>query len=129
MSRLSPGISEKTSKPGGLDGRGLLLRGEIRRLRHGPEKLHYDEMFESSGVVRPLYRWLSQRMAELTPAEFEARQRTVDLLLRNQGVTFTVYSDKAGIEKVFPFDPIPRLHLRRRSGSASRRGSSSGPRR
>ena len=33
----------------------------------------------------------------------------VDLLLRNQGVTFTVYSDKAGIEKVFPFDPIPRL--------------------
>ena len=33
----------------------------------------------------------------------------MDLLLRNQGVTFTVYSDKAGIEKVFPFDPIPRL--------------------
>src|SRR6185369_15753312 len=52
---------------------------------------------------------LAQKMAELTPAEFEARQKTVDLLLRNQGVTFTVYSDKAGIEKVFPFDPIPRL--------------------
>lgn len=70
---------------------------------------HYDEMFEAAGRVRPLYRALAQRMAELTPAEFEARQRTVDLLLRNQGVTFTVYSDKAGIEKVFPFDPIPRL--------------------
>ena len=30
------------------------------------------------------------------------RQRTVDLLLRNQGITFTVYSDKAGVEKIFP---------------------------
>jgi uncharacterized circularly permuted ATP-grasp superfamily protein len=73
-----------------------------------PER-HYDEMFQAPGHVRALYRTLAQRMAELTPAEFEARQRTVDLLLRNQGVTFTVYSDKAGIEKVFPFDPIPRL--------------------
>jgi hypothetical protein len=70
---------------------------------------HYDEMFAAAGDVRPLYRALVHRMAELTPSEFQARQRTVDLLLRNQGVTFTVYSDDAGIEKVFPFDPIPRL--------------------
>jgi uncharacterized circularly permuted ATP-grasp superfamily protein len=70
---------------------------------------HYDEMFEASGIVRPLYKALAQKMAELAPAEFEARQKTVELLLRNQGVTFTVYSDKAGVEKVFPFDPIPRL--------------------
>jgi uncharacterized circularly permuted ATP-grasp superfamily protein len=70
---------------------------------------HYDEMFSNRGKVRPLYRALAQRMAELTPAEFEGRKKAVDLLLRNQGVTFTVYSDKAGIEKVFPFDPIPRL--------------------
>ncbi len=70
---------------------------------------HYDEMFSARGSMRPLYRGLAQRMADLSPGEFEARQRTVDLLLRNQGVTFTVYSDKAGIEKVFPFDPIPRL--------------------
>src|SRR5688572_33417416 len=66
-------------------------------------------MFAAAGEVRPLYRALVHRMAELTPSEFQARQKTVDLLLRNQGVTFTVYSDNAGIEKVFPFDPIPRL--------------------
>ena len=70
---------------------------------------HYDEMFSGKGAIRPLYRALAQRMTELTPAEFEGRKKTVDLFLRNQGVTFTVYSDKAGIEKVFPFDPIPRL--------------------
>jgi len=69
----------------------------------------YDEMFTDAGAVRSLYTALAQRMAELGPNEFEARQRMADLLLRNQGVTFTVYSDSAGIEKVFPFDPIPRL--------------------
>ena len=69
----------------------------------------YDEMFEASGALRPEYRALAQSLAELMDAEFTARQRMVDILLRNQGVTFTVYSDDAGIEKVFPFDPIPRL--------------------
>jgi uncharacterized circularly permuted ATP-grasp superfamily protein len=69
----------------------------------------YDEMFAAGGGIRPLYRALAQRMAEFGANEFAARQRMVDLLLRNQGVTFTVYSDSAGIEKVFPFDPIPRL--------------------
>lgn len=69
----------------------------------------YDEMFSPEGSIRPLYRALAQRMAEFEGSEFAARQRMVDLLLRNQGVTFTVYSDAAGIEKVLPFDPIPRL--------------------
>lgn len=69
----------------------------------------YDEMFARGGAIRPLYKALAERMADFSPNEFEARQRMVDLLLRNQGVTFTVYADSAGIEKVFPFDPIPRL--------------------
>ena len=69
----------------------------------------YDEMFATGGEIRPLYRALAQRMGEFQANEFETRKRMVDLLLRNQGVTFTVYSDSAGIEKVFPFDPIPRL--------------------
>ncbi len=69
----------------------------------------YDEMFAAGGQIRPLYAALAKRMAELNANEFDARRRMVDLLLRNQGVTFTVYSDSAGIEKVFPFDPIPRL--------------------
>jgi len=30
-------------------------------------------------------------------------------LFMNQGITFTVYSDDAGIEKIFPFDIIPRI--------------------
>jgi uncharacterized circularly permuted ATP-grasp superfamily protein len=66
----------------------------------------YDEKFAASGNVGPLYPALVQRMSELSQNEFQSRQRTVDLLLRNQGVTFTVYSDSGGID---PFDPILRL--------------------
>jgi uncharacterized circularly permuted ATP-grasp superfamily protein len=69
----------------------------------------YDETFEPGGGVRSPYRELAARLAELSPQEVEQRRKLVELLLRNQGVTFTVYSDDAGIEKVFPFDPIPRL--------------------
>ncbi|HLV68844.1 MAG TPA: circularly permuted type 2 ATP-grasp protein [Polyangiaceae bacterium] len=69
----------------------------------------HDETFAESGRVRSLYQDLLIALNELGPAEIEQRRKLVELLLRNQGVTFTVYSDDAGIEKVFPFDPIPRL--------------------
>jgi uncharacterized circularly permuted ATP-grasp superfamily protein len=69
----------------------------------------YDEMFTHQGEVRPLYARLSRRLSAMSKAGFRRRQQMAELLLRNQGVTFTVYSAKEGIEKVFPFDPIPRL--------------------
>ncbi len=69
----------------------------------------YDEMFDESGRVRPLYGPLAARLETMGDAEVRRRCEMADLLLRNQGVTFTVYSEKEGIEKVFPFDPIPRL--------------------
>ncbi|MGF1467934.1 MAG: circularly permuted type 2 ATP-grasp protein [Sandaracinaceae bacterium] len=66
-------------------------------------------MFTPAGAIRPVYGALAERLRELTEGDFATRRRMADLLLRNQGVTFTVYSDEAGIEKVFPFDPIPRI--------------------
>ena len=69
----------------------------------------YDETFEPGGGIRTLYKELGARLSELGPPELDRRRKLVELLLRNQGVTFTVYSDDAGIEKVLPFDPIPRL--------------------
>jgi uncharacterized circularly permuted ATP-grasp superfamily protein len=32
-----------------------------------------------------------------------------DVLFRNQGITFTVYNDARGVEKIFPFDLVPRI--------------------
>lgn len=83
--------------------------GLMRLEDYDVDQRTYDETFDSGGGVRTLYKELLARLSELSPQEVEQRRRLIELLLRNQGVTFTVYSDDAGIEKVFPFDPIPRL--------------------
>ena len=41
--------------------------------------------------------------------EIKKRQKSAEAALFNMGVTFTVYDDEAGIEKIFPFDIIPRI--------------------
>src|SRR3989440_10029512 len=69
----------------------------------------YDEMFESPGVPRAHYAPVLQRLAKLAPAAFDRRRRMADVSFRNQGITFTVYGDARGVEKIFPFDLVPRI--------------------
>jgi len=69
----------------------------------------YDEMFEAPGVIRSHYRKLFERFSEMGLDEFERKRALVDNTLLNQGVTFTVYSDNKGTERIFPFDLIPRI--------------------
>ena len=40
--------------------------------------------------------------------EFSTKRTSADLVFVNQGITFSVYSDRRGVEKIFPFDLIPR---------------------
>ncbi|MGF1677843.1 MAG: circularly permuted type 2 ATP-grasp protein [Candidatus Methylacidiphilales bacterium] len=69
----------------------------------------FDEMFEASGEVRPHYRQLMRRFNELGEMEFADKRRAVDLSFLRMGVTFTVYGDERGTERIFPFDLIPRI--------------------
>src|SRR5690242_3540013 len=69
----------------------------------------YDEMFSRPGVPRPHYRKLFQKMAAMPTAEFEDRRRIADLAFLLQGITFTVYNDGLGTERLFPFDLMPRI--------------------
>jgi uncharacterized circularly permuted ATP-grasp superfamily protein len=68
-----------------------------------------DEMFSAPGEVRPHYRGVLQRFDELSPSEIERKYRLAAQTFLNQGITFTVYSDDKGTERIFPFDPIPRI--------------------
>ncbi len=45
----------------------------------------------------------------MAPAQFEERRKLADLSFLIQGITFTVYSDGRGTERLFPFDLIPRI--------------------
>ena len=69
----------------------------------------YDEMFSAPGVPRPQYAKLYQKLVAMEPGQFEERRRLADLSFLIQGITFTVYSDGRGTERLFPFDLIPRI--------------------
>ncbi|HEY0703872.1 MAG TPA: circularly permuted type 2 ATP-grasp protein [Candidatus Acidoferrales bacterium] len=69
----------------------------------------YDEMFSRPGCPRPHYAKLFEKLATLVPSQFEERRKLADLSFLLQGITFTVYSDGRGTERLFPFDLIPRI--------------------
>ncbi len=75
---------------------------------YAPEDF-YDEMFAAPGEVRPHYRMLLDRFLEMKPGDFEHKQLLASKTFLNQGVTFTVYNDNQGTERIFPFDLIPRI--------------------
>jgi len=66
-------------------------------------------MYGRDGVARPHYRRLYERLATLPREEFEQRRAAVDLAFLRRGVTFTVYDNAEGTERIFPFDLIPRI--------------------
>jgi uncharacterized circularly permuted ATP-grasp superfamily protein len=69
----------------------------------------YDEAFEAPGRPRPHYRSLLSILQGFSASEIARRERLQELSLLNQGITFTVYGEKQGIERIFPFDFVPRI--------------------
>jgi len=70
---------------------------------------YYDEMFSVPGQPRAHYAQMFQKLAAMAPAQFGERRQLADLAFLMQGITFTVYSDGRGTERLFPFDLIPRI--------------------
>ena len=66
-------------------------------------------MVDADGRPRPHYRALYERLAALTDDGLDERIRTANAFFLTQGIGFTVYGDEAGIERIFPFDLIPRI--------------------
>jgi len=69
----------------------------------------FDEMLDADGNPRPHYKKLFARFLNTSQDNLAQIQRMADISLLNQGITFTVYSDARGTEKIFPFDLVPRL--------------------
>src|SRR5688572_1703049 len=69
----------------------------------------YDEMFEGVARPRTQYRALLEELALVTPEELRRRQVEADRAFLTQGITFTVYGDDQGTERIFPFDLLPRI--------------------
>jgi uncharacterized circularly permuted ATP-grasp superfamily protein len=68
----------------------------------------FDEMFDGDGA-RPFARALARFIDGLPDGELAKRQRSAERALLNMGITFGVYGDGAGTERIFPFDLVPRI--------------------
>jgi uncharacterized circularly permuted ATP-grasp superfamily protein len=69
----------------------------------------FDEMFESNGRPHPHCRPLFEELHAASPADLRQRQVEADKAFLTQGITFTVYGDAQGTERIFPFDLLPRV--------------------
>jgi uncharacterized circularly permuted ATP-grasp superfamily protein len=69
----------------------------------------YDEMFDVHCEPRAAARALVQLIEAMTDGELLRRQQSAERALLNMGITFNVYGDSAGTERIFPFDLVPRI--------------------
>ena len=69
----------------------------------------FDELFEGVGKARPGAELLVEKINSLDAGELRQRQAAAEGALYNMGITFNVYGDTAGTERIFPFDLIPRI--------------------
>jgi len=69
----------------------------------------FDEIFDAGGRPRPEAQLLLDIIHSQPEGEFERLQETANAALVNLGITFNVYSDGAGVERVLPFDILPRV--------------------
>ncbi len=74
-----------------------------------PYSKHYDSMHLPDGQVRPHYGSLA-RWIETTPPERITRMReAANMLFHRVGITFAVYGEEAGAERLIPFDMLPHI--------------------
>jgi len=66
-------------------------------------------MFANDSAVFPHYQCVRDRFEGLGLDDLRDRQNLVDSGFLEQGITFTVYGDDDGTERIFPFDLIPRI--------------------
>ena len=78
----------------------------IQNYQTGPAL--FDEM-QDSGQIRLPYQKLVEELKQHNIDDLHLKHKLAGDLFMSQGITFTVYSDDAGIERIFPFDILPRI--------------------
>ena len=69
----------------------------------------YDELFSAQGKPHKIASSIIQFLDTIATEQYESYQQVADDILRKNGITFTVYTDKGNLDKIFPFDLIPRV--------------------
>ncbi|MFT3682361.1 MAG: circularly permuted type 2 ATP-grasp protein [Ferruginibacter sp.] len=84
-----------------------MLTGEMLQSYPVPNSV-WDEMVDNE-TIRDQYSKVVNFLSQLSVEELNKKEEMAKRLFMSQGITFTVYSSGEGIEKIFPFDIIPRI--------------------
>jgi uncharacterized circularly permuted ATP-grasp superfamily protein len=71
--------------------------------------ISYDEMLDASGSARAHYRAFDQWLKAAPSPRIEQKRREAEVLFHRVGITFAVYGEKEGAERLIPFDIVPRI--------------------
>ena len=75
---------------------------------YAPHANAWDELFDRDLQPHEHCQALVQWLGQMAVGEFQERRHNADLVFITQGITFSVYADRRGVEKIFPFDLLPR---------------------
>ena len=84
----------------------------------------YDEMYAPDGRVRPHYAAYSDWLVRQPDDALRQKRAEADSLFHRVGITFAVYGEQEGNERLIPFDIVPRV-LSARNGRRWRPGCGS----
>ncbi|MEO6150391.1 MAG: circularly permuted type 2 ATP-grasp protein [Mucilaginibacter sp.] len=77
--------------------------------KYNPINGVWDEMYGENSAVRDHYRKVIEYISRESADDLNKKEELAKRLFMSQGITFTVYNSGEGIEKIFPFDIIPRI--------------------
>ncbi len=69
----------------------------------------FDEMYAAGGAVRPHYRSYAAWLESTLPEVIARKREEADLTFHRVGITFAVYGEESGKERLIPFDIVPRI--------------------
>ena len=69
----------------------------------------YDEMRAEDGGVRPHYRPFADWLERTPPDRIAQKREEAERLFHRVGITFAVYGEQSGTERLIPFDLVPRI--------------------
>jgi len=69
----------------------------------------YDEMFDAGHLPRGHYRGYADWLRSTSPEQMAAKRAEADLIFRRIGITFAVYGEEGGTERLIPSDVVPRI--------------------
>ena len=69
----------------------------------------YNEMYSTAAIIRPHYREFADWLDTQRPEVVAQKRAEAELIFQRVGITFAVYGDNAGKERLIPFDIIPRI--------------------